>query len=261
MATHPDFSRVRAIWRFSLFLLLTVICAPIHFILVKFFPQQRFFIPYLWHGYCCRIFGIQLEIKGQIANKEPVLFVANHVSYLDILILGSLLPATFISKIEVQSWFLIGWLATLQNTIFIERHRRQLKGQLDTLQRHFEQKNNLILFAEGTTTDGSAVLPFKSALFQSFENCLFPVAIQPVSLAYKSYSNQPITQELRNYYAWFTDISAGAHMFSMAGMKGVTVEVIFHPSVTSEQFNHRKELAEYTQQQVALGVLRGLANV
>jgi 1-acyl-sn-glycerol-3-phosphate acyltransferase len=191
-----------------------------------------------------------------------VLFVSNHVSYLDISLLGSLLPGAFIAKADIEQWPLFGVLAKLQNTLFIERTSRHVKGQLDQMQQLLQQQHNLILFPEGTSSDGSAVLSFKSALFKSVEKgSPVPAWIQPVSLAYYAYNGQPMSQAIRDYYAWYNDMPAVSHMLTMAGMKRATINVILHPAVSGEQFPNRKALAEYCQQQVAAGVAQGLTDL
>ena len=94
-----------------------------------------------------------------------MLFAANHVSYLDITVLGSLLDASFIAKTEVAGWPLFGWLARLQRSVFIDRRARSTAHQRDSIAARLAAGEALILFPEGTSGDGNRLLPFKSALF------------------------------------------------------------------------------------------------
>jgi 1-acyl-sn-glycerol-3-phosphate acyltransferase len=257
LIAEPSFFRL--IPRVLLFLSWTMLLASLQLFVRRIRPDLTSWLPMRWHRGCCRIFGLEVEISGCVTTQKPVLFVSNHVSYLDISLLGSILPGAFIAKADIEQWPLFGVLAKLQNTLFIERASRHVKGQLDQMQQHLQQQENLILFPEGTSSDGSAVLPFKSALFKSVEKgSPVPVWIQPVSLAYHTYDGQPMSPAIRDYYAWYNDMPAVSHMLKMAGMKRATISVILHPAISGEQFPNRKALAEYCQQQVTAGVLQGL---
>ena len=127
------------------------------------------------------------------------------------------------------------------------------------MQQRLQQYDNLILFPEGTSSDGTKVLPFKSALFKSVEKgSPLPVWIQPVSIAYQAYGTQPMSPTIRDHYAWYNEMPALPHMIKMGGMKRATILVTLHPAVSGEQFPNRKALAEQCQQQVAAGVRSGL---
>src|SRR5207302_11189130 len=116
-------------------------------------------------------------------------FAVNHISYLDITVLGSLLAVSFIAKREVAGWPLFGWLARLQRSVFIDRQVRTTREQRDTIATRLAAKEALVLFAEGTSSDGHRVLPFKSALFSvadpgAEERANRSLSVQPVSIAY-----------------------------------------------------------------------------
>jgi 1-acyl-sn-glycerol-3-phosphate acyltransferase len=113
----------------------------------------------LWHRGCCRIAGLQVRVRGAPEVRGPTLFVANHVSYLDIVVLGSLVDATFVAKSEIAVWPLIGLLARIGRTVFIHRRAAYCAGQCDALAARLEAGQSLILFAEGTSSDGGRVLP------------------------------------------------------------------------------------------------------
>ncbi len=255
----PSYSRLRMMWRVLLFLIWSFVLASLHLIVRAVRPDLKLWLPMIWHRGCCRIFGIVVQVSGTATTERPVLFVSNHVSYLDIVVLGGVLAGSFISKADVASWPVFGFLARLQDTLFIERASRHVKGQLDQMQQRLQHADNLILFPEGTSSDGTQVLPFKSALFKSVEKgAPVSVWIQPVSLSYHSYCGQEMPQSIRDCYAWYADMPALSHMARMAGMKQVSVLVTLHPIVSGETFANRKPLAEYCQQQVAEGVEKGL---
>lgn len=218
----------------------------------------RFFrwLPQFFHRQWCRIFGIHVHVRGDISLHRPTLFVANHVSYLDIIVLSSILDASFIAKADVADWPVLGLLARLQRTLFVERRRPHAASQRDEMTERLSLGDSLILFPEGTSNDGQHVLPFKSALFSVAERRRDgePLVIQPVSLAYTRLDGIPMSRAFRPHYAWFGEMTLVAHMFEMLGLGRVTVEVIFHDTVASDGFETRKALAEFCQRVVMRGV-------
>lgn len=204
-----------------------------------------------FHRGCAWHFGIGLTVKGEIATHRPTLFVANHISYLDVFIYGAVIPGYFIAKAEVGSWPVLGWLARIQNTLFFERNSRSIKGQLKVMTEHFNRKGNLILFPEGTSTEGMHVEPFKSSLLQSVEITDADVMIQPVTLAYTHYRGKPMNQSVRDFYAWYGNMKFIPHFFNALGMGKSHVVVHFHQPVRLKDFGCRKDCTNYCQRQVA----------
>ena len=119
-----------------------------------------------------------------------------------------------------------------------------------------EAGENLILFPEGTSSDGNAVLPFKSALFSvaQVEPHGQPLLVQPVSLAYTLLDGMPIGRALRPYFAWYGDMMLAPHFWEVAGLGRATVDVVFHPPVSIQEYGSRKALADHCQAVVARGV-------
>jgi 1-acyl-sn-glycerol-3-phosphate acyltransferase len=126
-------------------------------------------LPVWYHRQCCRILGIAIKRRGRLSRKRPTLFAANHVSYLDIAVLGALVRGSFVAKSEVRDWPLFGLLAKLQSTVFVERRVRRAMRHRDEMAERLAAGRNLILFPEGTSSDGNRVLPFKSALLSVAE--------------------------------------------------------------------------------------------
>lgn len=214
----------------------------------------------LWHRGACFILGIDIEMSGEPLAKTSVLFVANHISYLDILVLGALLNAGFIAKSEVGEWPVIGFLARLTRTIFVDRSKRSSSGrQRDAVVACLRTGKNLVLFAEGTSSDGSQVLPFKSTLFSAVEpHCkAHRSAIQPITLAYGSRRNtSSIDQNLAASYAWYGDMELVPHLWQVLGLPGVRVDVLLHDAVCTAETTNRKELAVATKRIVADGLVQ-----
>ncbi len=249
MANRRPYSLIRAIIRL---LLLTLWCifAPLVYFLVRLFSHyhaER--IPMIFHRVCARILGLHIVIQGRCTEHRPTLFVSNHVSYLDVFILGSNMPGCFIAKSEVAHWPILGQLARIQNTLFFERKGSRAHSQISIMSNHLSRNGNLILFPEGTSTEGTYVEPFKSSLFHAAEvseNTL----IQPVTLGYTKYRNKPMDKEIRDYFAWYATMPFASHFFKMAGMHSVEIELIFLPPVKIEDFSCRKACAEYCHAQV-----------
>ena len=169
--------------RLIIFLLFTLVLLPFQLVIVFLIKKNTYIIPYFFHNLCRRIFGIKIKICGKVSGNFPVLFISNHASYLDILILGSLFKTSFVAKKEIAKWPLFGILAKLQNTIFVDRKISSLKSQENQIIEHLNKKNNLVIFPEGTSSDGNKVLPFKSSLFNIYEGNLdIKIPVQTVTI-------------------------------------------------------------------------------
>ncbi|MBT4879630.1 MAG: 1-acyl-sn-glycerol-3-phosphate acyltransferase [Alphaproteobacteria bacterium] len=246
---------VRSFTRLGLSLGLTVLFLPIQFITNLFlknssFPSKcTFFILTYSH----RLLGIRINCIGKPSTLSPTLFVSNHISYLDINILGSILPAAFIAKAQVRKWPIFGLYAKLQGSIFIDRTPHTIKAQLKAIGERLKSGKNLVLFPEGTSNDGTHVLPFKSSLF-AFSNIDRPLYIQPVTITYAQASGMPLGRNLRNRYAWFGDLTLPPHLHSLSREGKVTVNIRFHEPVDASNFSSRKELATYCHEQVSQGM-------
>jgi len=217
-------------------------------------------LPRFYHRRCCRILGFAVRQIGQPAGARPVLFAANHVSYADITVLGSLIAGSFIAKNEVAGWPFFGWLAKLQRSVFVDRQARSSTArQRDAIAARLTAGDALILFPEGTSGDGNFVLPFKSALFSVVFNRAQPITVQPVSIAYTRLDGLPIGRVLRPFFAWYGDMDLTPHLWRLLGLGTIEVAVEFHPPTTVAEFPTRKALAEYCQQRIGDGVGRLLA--
>jgi len=245
---------LRGLLRSIAFLLMASTVAPSAFVWKYVYPRQPYIVSRYFHKLFSIIAGISIRIHGKPVHSFPVLFVSNHLSYLDIPVLGSVLEGRFVAKSEVAGWPFFGTLAKIQDTIFVERKPSRAAEQCIQM-KQIVRSQNLILFAEGTSTDGSVVLPFKSSLFGMVEN--FPgakeVPVQPITIAFTRIDGRPILPEERGLYAWL-DISLLKHLWTAFTCKGFTVDVVFHPPLLMKDFPTRKLLALKCQEAVALGV-------
>jgi 1-acyl-sn-glycerol-3-phosphate acyltransferase len=248
-------SPLRATLRALVFLGWTALLIPLQMLAVLFRSRLSRRIPLVYHRNACRILGIRIATRGTISPAHPTLFVCNHSSYLDITVLASLIEGSFVSKAEVAAWPLFGLLAKLQRTVFIDRRPSQTAQHRDEIATRLEAGDNLFLFPEGTSTDGNRVKPFRSALFAVADREVNgqPLQVQPVSVAYTRLDGIPLGRALRPLYTWFGDMELGSHMWNMASLGSLTVEVEFHPPVTFAQFGSRKALATHCYEAVATG--------
>jgi lyso-ornithine lipid O-acyltransferase len=216
-------------------------------------------LPRFYHRQCCRIFGFDIRQFGEPVAARPVLFTPNHVSYIDITVLGAVIPGSFVAKSEVSGWPLFGWLAKLQRSVFVDRQVRSTAQQRDALAERLAAGDALILFPEGTSNDGNFVLPFKSALFSVVFNQEQPITVQPVSLAYTKIDGLPIGRRLRPCVAWYGDMAMAPHLWRLLGFSAIEAVVEFHPPVSVAEFPSRKALAEFCHARVSGGVGRALS--
>ena len=165
-------SPLRGAFRLLSYLLLTLLLLPFYLLAraLGIRPIVRW-MPVAYHGLVCIILGIKVRVHGRRSDVIPTLYVCNHVSYLDIEVLGGLIPGSFVAKAEVATWPFFRTLAKAQRTIFIERRSGKTSKSRDEMMDRLNTGDNLMLFPEGTSSDGTRVLPFRSAATTSRSPC------------------------------------------------------------------------------------------
>ena len=194
-----------------------------------------------------------LNIKVTVAGDEGQLerggyvIIANHVSYVDGIVLGSIFPIVFVSKREVKKWPIVGQWNVLCGTIFINRQRKNEVGALvREMTRKLRQEANILLFPEGTSTNGEKMLPFQTVPLAA------PLRsrsiIVPVTLAYTTIDEQPVTAVNRDFVYWYGDMDFVTHLWDLLGRRGVEVLVTLQPKIECFRYADnsagRKKLAE-----------------
>lgn len=231
-------------------------------------PRDSFGVARVLSRWLLRLAGVKVRVHGEMvqaglsAGTPPVMFVANHTSYLDIPVLGYLLSAFFVAKSEVASWPFFGFFAKLQNTVFVERRASRSAEQRDGIAAVLSAGHNIVFFAEGTSSDGGGVLPFKSSLFSAAESAVaknIPLRLQPISIVCTGVCGLPMTEARRSLYAWFGEMTLLPHLFQTFRLADYNVDVVFHSPVNAADFADRKAMAEYCQAVVADGVAACLA--
>ena len=256
----PFGSSYLGFFRLSLYGLVTLALTPVQILILLVAPRLWWALPFAYHKLCCRIMGLKVRIVGAPAPTRPTLFVSNHVSYLDIPVLGSILPVAFVAKADVARWPVYGWLARLQRTVFVDRRRNTTMKQRDSLHVRLTEGEPLVLFPEGTSNDGNRILPFRSALLSVAEAAPpeRPLTIQPVSIAYTSVNGVPLGWGLRPLVAWYGGMELGGHLWRFSRLGLIEVVVQFHDPIRLGDFPSRKELTRHCAEAVADGVDRAL---
>lgn len=208
-----------------------------------------------WHACAARIVGIHIRAQGTIAPQGS-LIAANHVSYIDVIALGALSEATFVAKASVARWPVIGFLARLVNTLFVDRSGTRCLSQIEAIAAMLDQERSVVLFPEGTSTSGRMVLPFKSTLFAATHGTRHRVSVQPVTIAYtKTVHGWDLPIDERRIHPWIGDDELVPHLWAMLKHPGVVADVVFHPPVAADTFASRKELADHCQRAIAHGLI------
>jgi lyso-ornithine lipid O-acyltransferase len=248
-------------FRLSLYLGVTLSLMGLQALLLALRSPFAADLPRLYHRLCCSILGFRITARGERSERRSTLFIVNHVSYADITVLGALIKGSFVAKAEVAGWPLFGTLAKLQRTVFVERRVHRTAAQRGEIASRLAAGDDLILFPEGTSSDGNRVLPFKSALFGAADagDGGLPIVVQPVSLAYVRLNGMPMGRLYRPFFAWYGDMEMAPHLWTLLGLGIATVSVEFHPPVLASAFPSRKALAAHCQKVVAEGVALALS--
>lgn len=258
--------RLRAAAILSGFFGLTVPLMPVQAALVRLPSQsaaRRF--PHWYHRRVCRLMGIRIEVEGHVEPGRPTLLVSNHTSWLDIPVLSAVAPVSFVAKKEVGSWPFVASLARLQRTVFVDRQRRTAVGDTaGEIAARLAAGDAIVLFAEGTSTDGNRVLPFKTSLFAAAKpsGAGLPApagaVVQTVSIVYARLHGVPLGRADRPAVGWYGDMEMQSHAWELLKAGPLDVVVRIGPPMPLEGFAGRKDLAEVTERAVREGVVRTL---
>ncbi len=252
---------LRALGRLLAYLLYTLPLIPVQAAALLLKHPLAISLPLVYHRRCARLLGFDLRTHGTLSTARPTLFVCNHATYLDIVTLGATLPASFVAKAEVAGWPFFGLLAKLQRSVFVDRRPRSAGDQRDAMQTRLECGDNLILFPEGTSSDGVRVLPFKSALFSVAEREVGgrPLVVQPVSVAYSAIDGLPTGRAHMPRLAWYGEMGMAGHIWNAVGLGRISVDIVLHNPTSYVEFANRRDMARACWETVADGVERALA--
>ncbi len=240
----------RAFMRLLLFFLLTLLSMALFRLSGLGRAQGSRRVAKFWFTACNRVIGMRLHRTGLPVRGGPVLYLANHISYLDILLLGQHLDATFVAKSEVRDWPLFGTIAELGGTLFVSRRAASARGEAALIRSRLVSGGRVILFPEGTSSDGTDVLPFKSALLGLAQD-VPGLRIQPVTIAYPYRDRSGIDKRP----AWYGDMSLLPHLWQLLHWQSGQAHLRFHPPLQLDQRQiDRKRLAAACQTQIRQGL-------
>lgn len=237
----------------SLWVMFFVLVAVVHlWISVLGLPNRWKIISRLNRNYTL-LLRLILNIKVTVAGDEGQLerggyvIIANHVSYVDGIVLGSIFPIVFVSKREVKKWPIVGQWNMLCGTIFINRQRKgQVASLVKEMTRKLRQEANILLFPEGTSTNGEKMLSFQTVpLAAPLRNRSI---IVPVTVTYKTIDDQPVTTANRDSVYWYGDMEFVTHLWNLLALRGIEVLVAIQPKIECFRYTDnsagRKKLAE-----------------
>ena len=236
-----------------------LILGPIQYILVKVKLSYRIYIPIIFHRILLKILGIKVKVIGKKTSLRPLILAGNHTSYIDIIILGSIMPICFIAKQEIKSWFLFGFLAKMQNTIFIKRKNFKTLENIKKINKGLDFESAVVLFPEGTTNSGKKILNFKSSFFNLFESNN-TLGLQNFSLCYTHVNSMPIDNRTRPQVSWYGDMNIVTHLLNFLKLSSVNATVVLHP-IMQLKGQDRKALSLSSIKQVKEGIILAFKNV
>lgn len=229
-------------------------------------------------GVLCRIIGLRIRVIGNRVGtiggyrarqrgERPVIYVSNHTSWLDVPVLGTVLPSVFVAKGEIEHWPIMGLVSKIGRTIFVSRQRSTTGHERNVMIQRIAHGDNLVLFPEGTSSDGSRVLPFMSAFFSiaklsipktklSSSSTSLPEItplIQPVSIVYDRLDGLPISRLQRPVFSWYGNMDLGPHIWQLLKRREGQATVILHSPLDPDLFPSRKALAQATWDSVVKG--------
>ncbi len=191
--------------------------------------------------------SISLEGDRDWLGSGGQLIVSNHLGYVDGIVLGSIFPVIYVSKREVRQWRLIGQWSVLIGTIFIDRQRREKVPQLvEEIAGKLREGANVLLFPEGTSTNGERLLPFQSAPFAAA--LMARAIVVPVTLTYRRINHQPLSETNRDRVYWYGGMDFVSHLWNLLGVRGIEVSVKINPRIETRHFQNnsqgRKQLSQ-----------------
>lgn len=253
---------------------LTVPLLPVQAGLVRFAPRLARRLPNWYHRRVVRLIGVRIGVDGAIVSDRPVLLIANHSSWLDIPVLSALAPVSFVAKKEVGNWLGVSTLARLQRTVFVDRERRSAVGATagEIIER-LAAGDSIVLFAEGTSSDGNRVLPFRSSLFAAAKptaaalasltaagasGAIHNAVVQTVSIAYTRLHGVPLGRADRPLVGWYGDMDLPPHAWELLKAGPLDARVVVGEPVPLDDFTDRKMLARHSEDEVRANVVRAL---
>jgi 1-acyl-sn-glycerol-3-phosphate acyltransferase len=222
-------------------------------------------IAVIYYRALCAVMRIHVRVVGEPVRDRAVLFISNHVSWADILVIGSIAPIAYVSKSEIANWPLVGTAAKAQRTVFVDRSRRQQTGDaISEIVERLASGTSVVLFAEGTSSDGNRVLPFRSALVGAVKEAgaraAHGILIQPMSICYTGLNGIPMGRQHRPTVAWYGDLDFMPHIKAFIERGAIDAVVSYGDPVAADGSADRKAMTKSLEgavRQITSMTLRG----
>lgn len=240
--------RIRIVLGLAWIVLASLVLVPLQILAMKTGWWSETVILKIWHRQIVRALGIRIHVRGDILPARPLMISSNHVSWTDIVVLGALYDVTFIAKSELAGWPVLGMLAGLQRTVYVERDRKRKSGeQAGEIAQRLAGGSAIVLFAEGTTGDGNLLLPFKSTLFGAAtmaiaQGAAETVMVQPLAIAYTRTHGMPMGRRHRFAASWIGDTDLWPHIRELLRDGAMDVELHFGEAIPFTSAANRKEV-------------------
>ncbi len=246
----------RALFFIVVFVPFLIVAIPLQWLILKLKLPFWQAIPRTFHKLGCIFLGLRVTVIGRPATGRPTLLVSNHVSWTDIIAVGSVADVTFVAKREVGEWPFVGMVARLQRTIFVDRTRRHDAGRTSReMGAHMAGGNAVLLFAEGQSDIGTHVLPFRSALIGAAQHAMIDagareVLIQPLTIAYTRLQGLPVSRNERSLIAWIKSKSVKQNIRDILSGPVKDVTVAFGVPRPLTETDNRKLVSKAAEQDV-----------
>ncbi|MGA9457149.1 MAG: lysophospholipid acyltransferase family protein [Pseudolabrys sp.] len=244
----------RALFIAAFFFTMTPLLISVQWALGKLGLPGWGFIASNYYRVLCSLLRIRVRVHGAPMRDRAVLYVSNHVSWADILVIGSVAPVAFVAKREVASWPLVGITAKIQRTVFVDRTRRhQAAEAVADIVKRLKDGVSVVLFAEGTSSDGNRVLSFRSALLGAVEEASAHAGnmlIQPMSISYTGLHGIPMGRQHRPLVAWYGDLDFLPHIKVFIEHSAVDAVVSYGEAVPVDIAADRKAMSKRLENSV-----------
>lgn len=259
----------RAIRRLLLIVLWTLVAGAIQSVLLVLPGRAKASFARFYWSVVSLLLGMRIRVIGapiagrmhdaRAAERRPVVYVSNHSSWLDVPVLGGRLVGCFVAKDDVAGWPAVSTVARLGRTVFVSRQRANTGRERTEMRRRLAAGDDLLLFPEGTSSDGTRVLPFHSSFF-AIADCGADAAatgtplVQPVSIVFDRLGGLPVGHRQRPVFAWYGDMSLAPHVWQLAQHRSMRATILLHPPLDPVDFDTRKSLSRAAYGLVADGM-------
>ena len=254
------FSLIRVLYRLLMIVLWFFLMFVIFVISKMLNLNIKNSMPRLFHQGFLKLLNVKVILHGTLRTNKPGLLISNHASWIDISILSSLTNICFIAKSEVSGWPIVGFLARLQDTVFIERKINRVIKQKKEILNFLSRGKKLVLFPEGTSSDGNRVLKFKSSLFsigETEEGKLGGYEFQAVTICYSGLNGLPMSRSQRPNVAWWGNMNLFNHLWNLFSLNAIKVTVTAHEPITN--IENRKIMSQIAWKQISFGMGKALS--